>query len=228
MNHSSRIARLAACLGATAASAALLLSCGCLSQPYKGQTMFTMAPGTPSAAAATSKPHPGLLRLSGVGIAPPYSQTQFVYGYANNQMRVDPYAAFVTEPAVLLGASCIERLQAEHVFDQVVGPAFTTVLGYELKLGISTLGATFDDKGAGTATIAGRAFLLDPTQSPVAIIAEYSLTTTAPVTADTADAVAMGLQVAWSEWLTQLANKLRAQDVPPLTHPKKPSQATAK
>ena len=228
MNQSLRLSRFAARTAAAVAAAATLLACGCLSQPYKGQAMFTMAPGTPTAAAATSKPHPGLLRLTGVGIAPPYSQTQFVYGYANNQMRVDPYAAFVTEPAVLLGASCIERLQAEHVFDQVVGPAFTTVPGYELKLSIATLGATFDDKGAGTATVAGRAFLLDPTRNPVSIVAEYGLTTTAPVTADTAEAVAMGLQVAWNEWLTQLADKLRAQGVPPLTPPKKSSQTTTK
>jgi ABC-type uncharacterized transport system auxiliary subunit len=207
------------------AAAALLLGAlgGCLSQPYRGQALFTLDGGVPQAPQADGKHAAGILRVRAVSIAQPYSGSEFAYRYSDGRMRTDPYAGYIASPQALITNATVERLAAEHLFDGVVGPDLGVVSAHELVISISTLCVVFEGAGA-TARVEGAAYLLDPTAEPTTMTNTFTMSATVPVNGDDATAVAQGLNSALSKWLGDLAGQIRAANLPPLaeTLPKVP------
>lgn len=211
----------AAALLATALVLATLTAC--MSQPYRGQALFTLDGGAAQAAPADVRHAAGILRVRAVSIAQPYSGSEFAYRYSDGRMRTDPYAGFISSPQALITNATVERLSAEHLFDGVVGPDLGVVPARELIISISTLCIVFEGAGA-TARIEGAAYLLDPTADPIAMTNTFTMSATVPLTGDDAVAVATGLNSALATWLGDLAGQLRSATLPPLadTLPKAP------
>lgn len=198
---------------------AAALVAGCMSQPYRNQSLYTLDGGATSAAAAQGAPHPGTLRLRAVVMAEPYAGTEFAYRYADARMRIDPYAGLIALPEVLIGEAVVDRLSRERVFQEVVGPDLATVTAYELVINVTELCPDFSQGEAPVARITGRAFLVDPTGRQPMLRLTLDVSAAAPITADTPDAVAAALNEALGQWLGDLAAQLRAAKVPPLIHP---------
>ncbi len=207
------------------ASALMFIMAGCLSQPYSGQMLFGLQGGAASASAASAKPHAGVLRVRAVSIAQPYGGLEFSYRYMDGRMRSDPYGGFISSPQGLMGSAIIDRLGRERVFDTVSGPELSAVPAYELIVSIAVFGAVYE-QSAGKVELQGTAYLVDPTSDPNQLLASFDLSVTAEIQGDAVAAVAQGMNDALSEWIAQLAGKLRSATVPPLASVKSAKEAT--
>jgi uncharacterized lipoprotein YmbA len=207
------------------AAAFMFTLVGCMSQPYKGQMLFGLQGGAASASAASAKPHAGLLRVRAVSIAQPYGGLEFSYRYMDGRMRSDPYGGFISSPQALMGSAIIDRLGRERVFDTVSGPELSSVPAYELIVSIAVFGAVYEES-SGKVELQGTAYLVNPTTDPNQLVATFDLSVSAEIQGDAVVAVAQGMNDALSEWIAQLAGKLRTASVPPLASTKPTKDAT--
>ncbi|MBL9141545.1 MAG: membrane integrity-associated transporter subunit PqiC [Phycisphaerae bacterium] len=209
----------------TALTAPMLV--GCMSRAYQGQALYALDGGAPGTGAATvanaqaptagGRAHPGVLRIREVTVSTPYSNTQFVYRYADGRMRTDPYASFIGSPENLINRALVARLSQERLFENVGGSDLSGVTAYELVVSIRTLGAVFEaDEQVGTAQMSGVAYVLDPTAPAPLVLATFEIGAREALGADTADAVAAGLNEALASWMNRLSEHLRQADLPPL------------
>jgi hypothetical protein len=205
------IGRRALLVVAVLAVATALASCG-LSRPSPVKRMFLLEPSAPAVAATTK---PLALRIGVVNVAAPFRGRSFVYRDSELKYEADYYDEFFVAPTALSDATA-KALTAARVFRRVVPYGGLADDGdYTLDGFASELYADIRDPAAPAAVLA-ITFYLSPAGvlgSSVLWSREYRQRASATGTGP--DALAAGLNTAWSAMLADLSRQLAAVKLAP-------------
>lgn len=182
----------------------LLTAC---SGPYQPIALYGLGADQPTGALAAPA-HAVSVRLSTVAVAPPCSETAFVYRYSDGRLRQDAHAGFISQPAALLGTRLVQLISARGAFTTVAGPLDPLSADYDLAVSIDFLGTAFDGQGHGAALVEGRAWLLKGGVTAGEVSCQWFGTSSVPLAGDESGAVAAALSAAADQWGRELADAL--------------------
>ena len=158
----------------------LITSCTSLSKPFPAKESFAIViPDLPPV--ASTPVHDAVLRIDRVRIVSPFDQRTFVYRLSDTQFELDYYAEFIASPDRLLTSQLLHALSTAGVYRAVIDPTASINTPLRLETTITDLSTNFAVSPP-EAVIRARFLLLSDTLDSTAIIAEWNLAATEPLT----------------------------------------------
>jgi uncharacterized lipoprotein YmbA len=188
----------------------ILAACS-IGEPIPQATTYIVEPA-PRPPAATAR-RPDTLRMGYVRVADAFAGNALVYRMDDVQYVADPYAAFIAEPAAMLGERMAAWLDRAGPFKSVAQPGSAQSAKsapFVLEATVTELYGDFRAGAAPAAVIAVQFALIDQTRPRAATVYERTIGRRVEIARAAPEALVRGYGKALAEILAQLGSDLRA------------------
>jgi cholesterol transport system auxiliary component len=187
-------------------SIALALAACSIGRPARQATTYMVDP--PIGALRSVPRRPETLRVGFVRVAAPYAGSALVYRMGDVRYASDPYHAFAADPGAMLGGRMAEWLERTGPFSTVVALGSALLAPYVLEVTIGDLYGDFRPGSPPTAVVSAQFVLIDQTGARPKVAYERTISSRAPLSNASPDALVRGYGVAMAEILSQVASEL--------------------
>jgi uncharacterized lipoprotein YmbA len=195
------------------ALAALLLSSlwGC-SRPSPVKQTYLLQ--VPSATQAATAPRPSTLKVGTIAVAAPFRGKSMVYREGDLKYESDFYNEFFVAPSAMLTEGTATWLAGAGVFREVLPAAANADGDFVLEGFVSEFYGDYRDAAKPAAVLTGKFFLIDNSVFSGIPVWQAELKQRIALTSRSPDALAAGLNGAWSAMLGDLSRELAAAKLP--------------
>jgi cholesterol transport system auxiliary component len=184
----------------------LLALAGCsIGKPIPQATTYVIE--LPAAAPVAAR-RPETLRMGNVRVAASFAGDALVYRMDEVRYTTDPYNAFITEPARMLGSRMAQWLDRAGPFQSVAQPDSVRGASYILEATVSELYGDFRPGHAPAAVVTVQFALLDLTDARNKVVLERTIGRRVAIQQASPDALVRGYGEALAEILLQLVPNL--------------------
>jgi cholesterol transport system auxiliary component len=184
----------------------LLALAGCsIGKPIPQATTYVIE--LPAAAPVAAR-RPETLRMGNVRVAASFAGDALVYRMDEVRYTADPYNAFITEPARMLGSRMAQWLDRAGPFQSVAQPDSVRGASYILEATVSELYGDFRPGHAPAAVVTVQFALLDLTDARNKVVLERTIGRRVAIQQASPDALVRGYGEALAEILLQLVPNL--------------------
>jgi uncharacterized lipoprotein YmbA len=184
----------------------LLALAGCsIGKPIPQATTYVIE--LPAAAPVAAR-RPETLRMGNVRVAASFAGDALVYRMDEVRYTTDPYNAFITEPARMLGSRMAQWLDRAGPFQSVAQPDSMRGASYILEATVSELYGDFRPGHAPAAVVTVQFALLDLTDARNKVVLERTIGRRVAIQQASPDALVRGYGEALAEILLQLVPNL--------------------
>ena len=190
---------------AFAACACVVLAACSIGAPIPRATTYVLE--LPAATPAAAR-RPETLRMANVRVAAAFAGDGLVYRMDEVRYTADPYNAFITEPARMLGNRMAEWLDRAGPFQSVAQPDSARGAPYILEATVSELYGDFRLGRPPAAVVTVQFALLDLTGARSKVVLERTIRRRVEVEQASPDALVRGYGTALAEILAELPKDL--------------------
>lgn len=189
-----------------------LSACG-LSRPAPVKQTYLLQAAAPAPAVAA--PRPATLKVGTIAVAAPFRGKSLVYREGELKYESDFYNEFFVSPSAMLTEGAATWLAAAGVFREVL-PAGTNADGnFVLEGFVSELYGDYRDESKPAAVLTAKFFLIDNRVFSGVPVWQTELTQRVALASRSPDALAAGLNRAWSVMLADLSRELAGAKLAP-------------
>jgi uncharacterized lipoprotein YmbA len=185
---------------------------GCSRPSPVKQTYLLQAPAATPAAAA---PRPSTLKVGTIAVAAPFRGKSMIYREGDLKYESDFYNEFFVAPSAMLTEGAATWLAAAGVFREVLPAGANADGNFVLEGFVSELYGDYRDAAKPAAVLTGKFFLLDNRVMSGVPVWQTELKQRVALSSRSPDALATGLNAAWSAMLADLARELAAAKLAP-------------
>lgn len=160
------------------------------------------------AATPTAARRPETLRMGNVRVAASFAREALVYRVDEVRYTADPYNAFITEPARMLGNRMAEWLDRAGPFQSVAQPDSVRGAPYVLEATVSELYGDFRPSNTPAAVVTVQFALLDLTGAKSKVMLERTIGRRVDLQQSSPDALVRGYGTALAQILAELKNEI--------------------
>jgi cholesterol transport system auxiliary component len=190
---------------AFAVCACVVLAACSIGKPIPLATTYIVE--LPAATPAAAR-RPETLRMGNVRVAAAFAGNALVYRMDEVRYTADPYNAFITEPARMLGNRIAEWLDRAGPFQSVAQPDSARGAAYVLEATVTELYGDFRPGRTPTAVVTVQFALLDLTGPRSKVVFERTIGRRLEVQQASPDALVRGYGMALAEILAELKKDL--------------------
>jgi uncharacterized lipoprotein YmbA len=194
-------------LGVLACAALVLAACS-IGEPLPEATTYVVEPQMPPAAPAGAR-KPEALRVGNVRVAAAFSGNSLVFRASDVRYVSDPYHAFITDPASMLGDRMADWLEQAGPFASVVPPDGVRSTRYVLQASVTELYGDFRPGRKPAAVLAVQFALLDTDSPRAKTVLARSISRRIELPEASFDALVRGYGTALAEILAELVAAMR-------------------
>lgn len=197
---------------ASGAATLVLGACGALSRPSPVKRMYLLEPTMP---AAVATPKPSSARVGVVSVAAPFRGKTFVFRQTDLKYEADYYDEFFVAPAIMFSESTAKALATANVFRRVVPYGGASDDGdYVLDGFVSEMYGDARNTAAPAAVLTIAYYLSPANVIAPGVVWSKEYRQRATMTGTDSDALAKGLNTAFSTILAELTRDLAAAQLP--------------
>lgn len=189
----------------------MFIFCGCSKQPAAIKDYYLLNAQRQSANAISNPPIDAVVIVDKFAVAEGFSSPSFVYRNAKGLYETDYYRRFLTDKGIMLSAVTTQWLFDGQAFKLIADSRSGINGNYRLKGIINEMYADMQNPQQAFAVLKLRVFIVDKA-GQVVFTNNYS--TTSPIAAQTAEAVAKGWNGCLSQYLLALENDIAKQFLP--------------
>jgi uncharacterized lipoprotein YmbA len=196
-----------------ALAASLLASLWGCSRPSPVKQTYLLQ--TPAATQAATAPRPSTLKVGAIAVAAPFRGKSMVYREGDLKYESDFYNEFFVAPSAMLTEGAATWLAGAGVFREVLPAAANADGDFVLEGFVSEFYGDYRDAAKPVAVLTGKFFLIDNRVFSGIPVWQTELKQRIALTSRSPDALAAGLNGAWSAMLGDLSRELAAAKLAP-------------
>jgi len=190
----------------------LLSACG-FSRPAPVKQTYLLQATAPTQAAAS--PRPAILKVGSISVAAPFRGKSLVYREGDLKYESDFYNEYFVSPSAMLTEGAATWLAAAGIFKEVLPAAANADGNFVLEGFVSELYGDYRDEAKPAAVLTGKFFLIDNRLLSGVPVWQTELKQRVPLSTRSPDALAAGLNTAWSAMLADLSREVAAAKLAP-------------
>jgi cholesterol transport system auxiliary component len=190
----------------------LLSACG-FSRPAPVKQTYLLQATAPTQAAAS--PRPAVLKVGSISVAAPFRGKSLVYREGDLKYESDFYNEYFVSPSAMLTEGAATWLAAAGIFKEVLPAAANADGNFVLEGFVSELYGDYRDEAKPAAVLTGKFFLIDNRLPSGVPVWQTELKQRVPLSTRSPDALAAGLNTAWSAMLADLSREVAAAKLAP-------------
>jgi cholesterol transport system auxiliary component len=195
-----------------AALIVMLSACG-FSRPAPVKQTYLLQAAAPTQTATT--PRPAVLKVGTISVAAPFRGKSLVYRDGDLKYESDFYNEYFVSPSAMLTEGAAAWLAATGIFKEVLPAAANADGNFVLEGFVSELYGDYRDEAKPAAVLTGKFFLIDNRILSGVPVWQTELKQRVPLSNRSPDALAAGLNAAWSAMLADLSRELAAVKLAP-------------
>jgi uncharacterized lipoprotein YmbA len=169
----------------------------------------------PAATQAATAPRPSTLKVGAIAVAAPFRGKSMVYREGDLKYESDFYNEFFVAPSAMLTEGAATWLAGAGVFREVLPAAANADGDFVLEGFVSEFYGDYRDPAKPAAVLTGKFLLIDNRVLSGVPIWQTELKQRVALTSRSPDALAAGLNGAWSAMLGDLSRELAAAKLAP-------------
>jgi len=170
---------------------------------------------TPAATQVAAAPRPATLKVGTIAVAAPFRGKSMIYRESELKYESDFYNEFFVGPSAMLTEGTSAWLAASGLFKDVLPAAANADGDFVLEGFVSEFYGDYRDAANPAAVLTGKFFLIDNRVFSGIPVWQVELKQRVALTTRSPDALANGLNRAWSAMLADLARELAAAKLAP-------------
>jgi cholesterol transport system auxiliary component len=202
-----------ACLIRVALASLLLASLWGCSRPAPVKQTYLLQ--TPSPTQRMASPRPSTLKVGTIAVAAPFRGKAMVYRESDLKYESDFYNEFFVAPSAMLTEGTSAWLAGSGLFKDVLPAAANADGDFVLEGFVSEFYGDYRDAANPAAALTGKFFLIDNRVFSGIPVWQIELQQRVALTSRSPEALATGLNRAWSAMLADLARELGAAKLAP-------------
>ena len=190
----------------------LLSACG-FSRPAPVKQTYLLQATAPTQVA--SSPRPAILKVGSISVAAPFRGKSLVYREGDLKYESDFYNEYFVSPSAMLTEGAATWLAAAGIFKEVLPASANADGNFVLEGFVSELYGDYRDEAKPAAVLTGKFFLIDNRFLSGVPVWQTELKQRVPLSTRSPDALAAGLNTAWSAMLADLSREVAAAKLAP-------------